>query len=242
MSDFDKSLWSDPGFSREYLDNAEAYVPLRGTMLSILVSFYEYFLRDGSQRRILDLGCGDGIVADVLVASDPKAVVTLVDGSADMLLKAKDRLTGRTGVKFVESSFEQLISGKVLEDQQFDLAVSSLAIHHLDSEEKQDIYGYLFDSLVPGGYLLHMDVVLAPTDELEGWSMVLWQEWIDRQRKAGITDQDFSDITRRYQDNEDNRPDTLAYHLDALNRSGFDQVDCLFKYGTFAVWTGKKPC
>jgi tRNA (cmo5U34)-methyltransferase len=241
MSDFDNSFWNDPVFSREYLDNAEAYVPLRGIMFSILVSFYGYFLRDGSEKRILDLGCGDGIVADILMASDPKAVATLVDGSADMLKKAKCRFNGKAGVRFVESSFEQLKSGNTLENEQYDLAVSSLAIHHLASEEKRDMYGYIFENLVSGGYLLHLDVVLAPDEDLEEWSLVLWQDWIDRRREAGMTDQDFSDITRRYKENSDNQPDTLAFHLDILKKSGFEQVDCLFKYGTFAIWAGKKP-
>jgi len=241
MSDFDKSLWSDPEFSREYLDNAEAYVPFRETMLSVMVSFYEYFLKDGSRRTILDLGCGDGIVAEALLMKDTAAAATLVDGSRDMLERARNRFSGRSGIKFVEASFQNLISENLLEKLRFHLVISSLAIHHLTYNEKGDMYRYIFEHLVPGGYFLHLDTVLAPDEDLEDWSMILWQDWVDHRREAGLTEQDFSDITRRYQDNSDNRPDTLAFHLDALKKTGFMQVDCLFKCGTFAVWTGKKP-
>ena len=241
MSDFEKSLWSDPAFSREYLDNAEAYIPMRGTMLSVLLSFYRHFIRDGSPKRILDLGCGDGIVANTLLTSDPSATVTLVDGSADMLGNAGARFSDRAGVKLVEASFQRLVSEGILEMCHYHLAVSSLAIHHLGSGEKRDLYGYILDRLLPGGFFLHLDVVLGPSEDLEEWSMVLWKDWVDRQGEAGLTDQDFGDITRRYKDNEDNRPDTLGFHLDALASCGFEQVDCLFKYGPFAVWCGKKP-
>lgn len=241
MSDFEKSLWSDPEFSREYLDNAEAYVPLRGIMLSVLVSFYGHFIRDGSRKRVLDLGCGDGIVAASLLASDPTAQMTLVDGSADMLEKAAARFPGRPEVTLVEAPFQRLVSENLVEEGQYHLVVSSLAIHHLGSDGKRDLYRYIFDRLRPNGFFLHLDVVLGPTEDQEGWSMALWQDWVDRQRDAGITDQDFSDIIRRYKANSDNRPDTLAFHMDTLVHVGFEQVDCLFKYGAFAVWCGKKP-
>ena len=241
MSDFDKSLWTDPGFSREYLDNAEAYVPFRGAMLAVIVSFYSYFLGQISPKRILDLGCGDGIVAGALRSCDPGVSVTLVDGSADMLDKARTRFEGMAGISFVQSSFQRLMSDDLLKDHSYCLVVTSLAMHHLPSGEKRDMYRYIFERLVPGGYLLHLDTVLAPTGDLEDWSMTLWQDWVDRQREAGLTDQDFSDITRRYQGNSDNQPDTLAFHLEALKEAGFKQIDCLFKYGTFAIWTGMKP-
>ena len=241
MPDFEKSLWSDPEFSREYLDNAEAYIPLRGTMLSVLVSFYDHFIRDGSRKNILDLGCGDGIVAASLLASDPTASLTLVDGSVDMLEKAAARFPGFPGATLVEASFQRLVSESLLEVEQYHLVVSSLAIHHLGSDEKRDLYGYIYNRLRPGGFFLHLDVVLGPTEDQEGWSMALWQDWVDRQRDAGITDQDFGDIIRRYKANSDNRPDTLAFHMGTLSHAGFRQVDCLFKYGAFAVWCGKKP-
>jgi tRNA (cmo5U34)-methyltransferase len=241
MSDFTKSLWTDPVFSREYLDNAEAYVPYRETMLSVLVSFYRHFLGGVSGKRILDLGSGDGIIAEALKSSDPDTSVTLVDGSEDMLARARNRFAGIEGTSFIRASFQQLMAEDVLLDQLFHLVVSSLAIHHLPSREKRDMYSYIIDHLLPGGYLLHLDTVLAPTNDLEDWSMALWQDWVDRKREAGQTDQDFSDITRRYQGNSDNQPDTLKFHLEALSDMGFTQIDCLFKYGTFAVWTGRKP-
>jgi len=240
MSDFSKSRWTDASFSREYLDHAEDYVPFRETMLSVLVSFYRHFIEDISDKKVLDLGCGDGIVADALASMDPGVSVTLVDGSADMLDKARSRLAGKEGIAFVQVSFQELMLNDILEGHLYDFVITSLALHHLPSDEKRDMYRYIFDHLVSGGYLVHLDTVLSPTEKLEDWAMILWQDWVDRRREAGLTEQDFSDITRRYHDNSDNKPDTLSFHLEALRDAGFTQIDCLFKYGVFAVWTGKK--
>jgi tRNA (cmo5U34)-methyltransferase len=86
-----------------------------------------------------------------------------------------------------------------------------------------------------------LDVVLAPGDELEHWYMKLWREWIDRQRREGITDKDLSGIPLRYKGNPDNLPDTLDLQLGVLRTTGFEQVDCYYKYGVFAIFGGRKP-
>jgi tRNA (cmo5U34)-methyltransferase len=239
VTDFESSLWNKPEFATEYLDNAEAYVPYRRLMLSVLASFYETFVADGTPKRVLDLGCGDGIVAQVVAGQDANAVITLVDGSADMLEKAALRFAGRDSVELVEASFQNLVRKDPLEAR-FDLVISALAIHHLSADEKRKIYSYIFKKLSAGGYLLHLDVVLGAAPYMEEWAMELWKWWVDMRKESGHTEQDFSDITRRYQENEDNRPDTLAFHLDTLQQIGFDPVDTVFRYGPFAIWWGRK--
>jgi tRNA (cmo5U34)-methyltransferase len=239
VTNFESSFWNEPEFVTEYLDNVEAYVPYRRLMLSLLASFYKRFFADGTPKRVLDLGCGDGIVAQVVAGQDANAVITLVDGSAAMLEKAALRFAGRGGVELVEASFQNLVRGDPLEGR-FDLVISSLAIHHLPANEKRKIYSYIFKKLSAGGYLLHADVVLGAAPYMEEWAMELWKWWVDMWKEAGHTEQDFSDITRRYQEDEDNRPDTLAFHLDTLQQIGFDPVDTVFRYGPFAIWWGRK--
>ena len=56
--------------------------------MAILKSFYRHFLAGKQQYRVLDLGCGDGILIDELLSIDASISATLVDGSADMLKKA----------------------------------------------------------------------------------------------------------------------------------------------------------
>jgi tRNA (cmo5U34)-methyltransferase len=68
-------------------------------------------------------------------------------------------------------------------------------------------------------------VVLSPTDDLEKWYMLLWQEWIDTyvassQKEALLA------APRKYKDNMDNTPDSLMMQLQALESIGFKNVDC----------------
>ena len=71
--------------------------------------------------------------------------------------------------------------------------------------------------------------------------MKLWQEWMDEKLNAlGRQDVSFQDIVRRYKEAEENRPDTLDYQLGVLREIGFQEVDCYYKYGVFAVYGGRK--
>jgi ubiquinone/menaquinone biosynthesis C-methylase UbiE len=64
----------------------------RKRLLEILKTFYKYFIGNKPNSNILDLGCGDGILIYELLKIDNSIEATLIDGSEDMLKKAKDRL------------------------------------------------------------------------------------------------------------------------------------------------------
>lgn len=240
MPEFSDSRWADAGFAHEYLEDAEAYIPFRRVMLQTVASFCSEFLAPIDKPEILDLGCGDGILTSTVLSVCPGASSTLVDGSREMLDKAEQKFAGRTNFSFVQTSFQELIEKRLLEDT-YDLVLSSFAIHHLSGSYKESLYWYLYAHIKPGGHFINLDVVLAPGDELEQWYMRLWWEWIDRQRKDGVTEKDLYDIPLRYKDNPDNLPDTIDLQLHALRTIGFKQVDCYFKYGVFAIFGGRKP-
>ncbi|NOY86653.1 MAG: class I SAM-dependent methyltransferase [Deltaproteobacteria bacterium] len=240
MADFSDSNWADSEFSREYLDHAEAYLPFRGVMIDLMRSHCLHFIKGQGKVRLLDLGCGDGIITHAVSAGIQDLEATLVDGSRDMLDLASERFSGREGFSFLKASFQELGSGDLLQFH-FDLVVSSLAIHHLDAAEKESLYRNIFGWLRGGGHFINLDSILGPSAELEDWYMVLWKEWIDQRRAEGKTDRDYSDIIRRYKENPDNRPDPLFSQMAALKKTGFEQVDCYYKYGAFAVFGGRKP-
>jgi len=240
MPDFPESRWTDKGFAQDYLEDAGVYIPFRSEMLRVAASLCSEFLAQCGKSQFLDLGCGDGIVTSVVAGVCPGASATLVDGSRDMLDKAELRFAERDDFSYVHASFKDLVRRGLLKDV-YDLAISSLAVHHLSGVGKKALYRYIFNHLTNGGHLVNLDVVLAPDDDLERWYMKLWKEWIDRQRKQGITDKELSDIPLKYKNNPDNRPDTLDVQLAMLSEIGFEQVDCYYKYGAFAVFGGRKP-
>jgi len=240
MTDFDKSNWANPEFSRGYVDNADVFIVERQRMLTVLQSYYGHFVKDDTRKDILDLGCGDGIVTGEIIEAGGPISATLVDGSEDMLSKARERLAGLPDANYIHASFQELLRDNLLEGP-YDFIVSSLAIHHLTLDEKTALFKKAHSLVEPGGRFVNIDVVLAPSEPLEQWYLALWKEWIDeRKLTLGITGNQFEDIIRQYKNNEDNKPDTLNNQLNALTAAGFKDVDCYYKYGIFTIFGGRK--
>lgn len=240
MTGFDSSRWADPKFSRRYRDNADVFIVERRRMLAILQSFYVHFVKNGTPRTMLDLGCGDGILTAAVADVDATIAATLVDGSKDMLNKAKERLHDLKQATCVQASFQEMVR-KNLVHHSFDFIASSLAIHHLTMKEKAGLFDKIYTLLNRGGYFVNIDVVLAPSQRLEMWYLSLWKDWIDeRTWDLGLKGSRFEDIIEAYKDNKDNKPDALDNQLDALRSAGFKDVDCYYKYGIFTMYGGRK--
>jgi len=238
MSIFEKSRWADSEFSRGYRDDANIFLPFRGQFIEVSKSLYGHFISQNPEAKVLDLGCGDGLFIHELSKSFKPSKVTLVDGSAEMIGAAQRRLSGQGDYYFIQASFQQLVADDTLSEN-FDFVYSSLAIHHLPSDEKKKLYAYIYERLSPGGWFIHYDVVLPPSEELEKWYLSFWREWIKthpskerREQLLGIPDQ--------YKGNIDNIPDTLGSQLEVLKDVGFCSVDCFYKYGIFSLFGGSK--
>jgi tRNA (cmo5U34)-methyltransferase len=195
---------------------------------------------DGTVKKVLDLGCGDGIVTSVLADADCLISATLLDGSQDMLAKARKRLKDLRQARYVEISFQEIIQGS-MPGGSFDFVVSSLAIHHLTTDEKSALFRKIHTLLNRGGWFVNIDVILAPSERLEQWFLSLWKDWIDERKfDLGIAGGKFEDIIQRYKNNEDNKPDTLDKQIGRLKNIGFEDVDCFYKYGIFTMFGGRK--
>ena len=240
MTEFNKSQWAKPKFSQEYRDSADVYIVERRRLLDILKSFYGHFIGNKTNNNVLDLGCGDGIVIQELLKIDNSIAATLIDGSEDMLNKAKDRLKDSENIRFIKASFQEILNKKI-SLQRYDFIVSSLAIHHLTMKEKKALFRTIYSHLNVRGYFLNIDVILAPSDALEQWYLSLWRKWIaERKSILGIKGNSYDDIIQRYKGNRDNKPDTLDKQLKALKSIGFKDVDCYYKYGIFTMYGGRK--
>ncbi|NOY70054.1 MAG: class I SAM-dependent methyltransferase [Deltaproteobacteria bacterium] len=238
MSKFKKSRWADSEFSQGYRDDADVYLPCRGQFIEVSISLYGHFVSQNPAAKVLDLGCGDGLFIQELSKSFKPSKVTLVDGSAEMIGAAQKRLAGRDGYNFIKASFQQLLANDTL-NENFDFIYSSLAIHHLPFNEKKKLYSYIYERLSPGGWFIHYDVVLPPSEKLEKWYLSIWREGIKAHPSKERREQLFG-IPDQYKGNQDNMPDTLGSQLDVLKDVGFCNVDCFYKYGIFSLFGGSK--
>lgn len=238
---FNKSAWAREEFSRNYLEKADIYVLERRKMIWIMGSLFTYFFHEGKDVRVLDVGCGDGILTEELLKINSSVISTLVDGSESMLRKAKERLKAYQQVCFVNASFQELLANKVRLGT-FDFCVSSHAIHHLEAGEKAAFFKYLAGHLEHGGRFVNIDVVAPPSEELEGWYFSLWKEWMRHMMdNLSIKDELPEDVICRYKDpSSTNKPDVLEFQLKGLKEAGLSDVDCYYKNGIFAVFGGRK--
>jgi tRNA (cmo5U34)-methyltransferase len=103
-------------------------------------------------RSILDLGVGTGETIARVVHLHPSAHVVGIDESPEMLEVARQQLPE---VDFLVGRLED-----PLPVGSFDLVVSALAVHHLDSPGKADLFQRVAQCLAPAGRFVMADVVI----------------------------------------------------------------------------------
>jgi SAM-dependent methyltransferase len=114
------------------------------------IHYYPNVLRalPESAARVLDVGCGDGILARQLGAKVPQ--VLGLDRSGHVLAAAVAADDG-TGVRYLQADVQKA----PLQPECFDAVVSVAALHHMDPAAA---LGSMRDLLRPGGRLFVIDV------------------------------------------------------------------------------------
>jgi tRNA (cmo5U34)-methyltransferase len=178
--------------------------------------------------KVLDLGCGTGILSHLVLSGFSRAQVVAFDLAENMLavcarnLSAyKDRLTLMKG----NFGLDDFGSG-------YDIIVSGLSTHHLDDTEKLRLYKRIYDSLNQGGVFINREVVLGETPSLTDRYHYLWREYI---RSNGEDDKKWF---KKYL--EEDIPAPVEMQTNWLREIGFIDVGCHWRYFNFAIFGGIK--
>jgi ubiquinone/menaquinone biosynthesis C-methylase UbiE len=151
---------------RDYIPAAgrDAFLPGYDVLTRVLgmTEPYDAFvahaqLTDG--LHVLEIGCGTGNVTLRAKRAAPGADVTATDPDPLALARAQRKLRGLTGVRFERAYAQELPFG----DAQFDRALSSMMLHHLDDEVKAAAAAEIYRVLRPGGVLHVLDIGGAMT-------------------------------------------------------------------------------
>lgn len=180
--------------------------------------------------RVLDLGAGTGLMSSFVLAAYPEARLTLVDVSAEMLARARERFSP-LGERV---TFALLDYARSALPGHYDLIVSALSIHHLADEDKVALYSRAFDALEAGGILVNADQVRGSTERGERLNR---ETWVRRIHELGIRPEEYARARERMR--YDQMAD-LESQLRWLRSAGFVDVDCHYKWYSFAVFGGRK--
>ena len=114
---------------------------------------------------ILDLGCGSGLVAQMVLDKSASARIFGLDSSAPMLGIARDRL-GRYGdrVELTEGDLTTLDRVDAPTNCSAVIAVQSL--HHLEEAQYRTAVRWTFEHLAPGGWFFIIDRLAIPSETL----------------------------------------------------------------------------
>lgn len=194
--------------------------------------------------RALDLGVGTGYFTARFLEAYPRSTVYAVDGAAGMIDLARARLgdTARS-VHFRLGDFREL--GALLPDvDELDAVYSSYALHHLTPDEKTSVTREAVGILLPGGWFVNADIILAEEGAVEERIQQLRVEGIVE--RAGGSDERFRDeaSTGRYieqmEAEEGDRPLTLAEDLALFRQAGLRNVAVYWQEYREAVIAGQK--
>lgn len=201
--------WNDDEQVRWYLDRIDR-LPPRLAGESVLAE-----VLPPEPKRVLDLGCGDGRLAALVLERRPSVEAVLcVDLSPPMLDAARARFADDDRVEL--DTFD--LNDPIGDLGRFDVIVSGFAIHHVEDDRKAALYGEVAAALEPDGLFANIEVVRSATPELHAA---------------------FLAAIGRDADDPADRLAPVEPQLEWMRAAGLTQVDCLWRWRGMALLAGR---
>jgi tRNA (cmo5U34)-methyltransferase len=237
-----QNQWTEED-SQRYQEIAAVAVPARAEQIAVLLTLLPFNQHDSF--RAVEVGCGEGILSEVLLTCFPNATVTALDGSDEMRVKTARRLNSFNQRVEIET-FDLALPGWHKHLRNADCVLSSLVIHHLDDRGKRDLYTTIYNQLSQRGALLIADLIEPQRPEAKSLFASTWDHITKTQSIAEVGSEDlFEKFEKiewnyyRYYDPFD-KPSHLFDQLLWLKEIGFISVDCFWMQAGHAIYGGYK--
>ena len=185
--------------------------------------------KPGPGRHLLDVGCGAGNFALIVLQQLPGVSVTLQDLSTPMVDRAVQRVSAATDgrVTGIQGDIREVDLGH----QQFDVIVAGFVLHHLrESDQWRNVYRKLFESLKPGGSLWVVDLVSHDDADAHAVIQDCYGDYLSARK-----DEAFRDLVLGLIEKEDS-PRSLLFQIDLMRQTGFEHVEILHKQMCYATF------
>lgn len=224
--------------SATFRDIADVAVPRREEMDRAILSLVPF--DEGQPFRIVELGAGEGRLAESLLTRYPAASLVAFDGSASMLEATRSR-TARFGERIRVRSFDLATLDWWDVMQGAGLVVTSLCLHHLTDAKKQFLFRAASERLAPGGALLIADLVAPSVDVTRRLAADTWDRSAQAQAHARDAQGQYatfvnSEWNHHRHPDPDDHPSELLHQLVWLKHAGFAKVDCVWLFAGHAVF------
>jgi tRNA (cmo5U34)-methyltransferase len=243
MVDINYEVWKDKELARKFLTGVRGAIPLANEQIEIMNRIINSC--GINITNILDLGCGDGILAASILQNHPKASGVLLDISDAMLGFAREKLASYSNnLTFITADYgnKQWLE-KVNEKAPFGVIVSGFSIHHQSDERKKELYSEIFGLLVQGGLFLNIEHVSSPTDWVNSLFNDCFIDSLYKMHKQTNDNLTREEVAREYYNRDDKASNILApveTQCEWLREIGFSDVDCYFKIFELALFGGRK--
>lgn len=238
-------MTDEPGWgeddSNAYRQIAHYAVPERERQIEIVMALVRAAEAEGDA---LDLCCGEGLLTEAIMTALPDVRLLAYDGSETMLAETKrrapdpDRLTTKL-IDLTASDWRSF-------EAPLRAVVSSLAIHHLDDQDKRGLFADLYAALSPGGVLVIADLIKPARPVGDDIAAKLWDDEVKRRSLeldgtlAGF-DAFVAAEWNYYQYKDENtidKPSLICEQIDWLREAGFSNVDIHWMVAGHAIVSG----
>ena len=236
--------WQAAGLAARYVDGVRGAIPQADEQIAVMLRLIEWARPEPA--RVLDLGCGDGILGRAVLDRFPGAACVFADFSDEMLDLARGKLgavAARATVvdaDYGEAGWVATVAGHA----PFDVVVSGYSIHHQPDARKRAVYGEIFDLLTPGGLFVNVEHVASPSPPIEGLYEEVFIDALHAFHQANGSAQSRDEVAAEFHRRPDKQANILAPVEDQcawLRALGYVDVDCFLKYFELAVFGGRKP-
>ena len=232
--------------SAVFIDYGRAFTPDRERQQEILVELIAALAP--APHSVVDLCCGDGDLARLLLERLPEIRLRAFDGSPRMLATAREACAAYAD-RLELTAFDLAATDWRMLQPAPDAICSSLAVHHLEGDQKRELFADLFAALRPGGVFVLADLVRPASPA--GWRVAAedWDRAVAARSRELYGDdrawRTFEELRWNYfrwpDDDGIDDPSTVAEHVLWLTAAGFASVDLHWLLAGHAILSARKP-
>ncbi|WP_232824193.1 class I SAM-dependent methyltransferase [Paraliobacillus zengyii] len=128
--------WQRQDVTEHYLEQIRGAVPYGADQAKIMLQVINHF--SPNPKKVIDLGCGNGFLAEILLKTYPDAHALLLDHSEPMIQAATEHMHAYSNrCDIIHADLSNSIE-KFTTPNSIDCIVSGFVIHHLPHERKRN--------------------------------------------------------------------------------------------------------